>query len=180
VSNFLRRLRGAIGNTLMWVIGWTVLGFVTMLAYRMTGVAGAPGTIFDAALIGLKIGLGGGIAGTAFSLFIALAYRNRRIQEISALKFGVGGALVTAAAITAFVQGASILGGGGLVEWEYMVPTVPMFAVFGFVAAAASMKLAQIATRTSGDDEAGQGGQLGSGADAMPLRQRSRAEASQA
>lgn len=146
MSNFLRRLRGTIGNVVVWGLGWAVLGFASTLVLRMTGIVDPPVSLLEAAVIGLKIGLGGGIAGAGFSAFIAFAYRDRRLQDISWLRFGFGGAVVTAVSITGFVQGASVLGGGGLVEWEYMHPTLTMFAIFGFSAAAASMKLAQLST----------------------------------
>ncbi len=153
MSDLLRRVRGAIGNVVVWGIGWSVLGFAANMAMRMTGIIDAPVSVVDAAVVGLKIGLGGGIAGAAFSAFIAFAYRNKRIQDISWLKFGLGGAVVTAASITAFVQGASLLGGGRLIEWQYMNPTVGLFAVFGFGVAAVSMKLAQSKTPRSPDRE---------------------------
>ncbi|MES2176896.1 MAG: hypothetical protein V4550_03440 [Gemmatimonadota bacterium] len=138
-------MRGTIKNTVIWGIGWAVLGFATNMVMRTTGIINAPISVFDSAVVGLKVGLGGAIAGVAFSAFIAFAYRNRRIQEISWLKFGVGGAVVTVASITIFVQGASLLGGGRLIEWHYMQSTLAMFAAFGFSVAAISMKLAQLA-----------------------------------
>ena len=142
----LRRLRGTIGNVVVWGIGWAVLGFATNIVMRLTRIIDAPVSVIDAAVVGLKIGLGGGVAAMAFSTFIAVAYRDRRVQDISWLKFGAGAALITVASIAAFVNGASILGGGGLVPWRYAYPTLSMFAVFGFVAAAGSMKLAQLGT----------------------------------
>lgn len=181
MSAFRRRLRGAISTALVWGIGWAMLGFAATLAMRLTGIVDAPVSELDAAGIGLKIGVGGGIAGAAFSAFIAVTYRDRRIQDISWLKFGVGGAVVTALSITAFVQGASLLGGSGLVPWRYMNPTLGMFAVFGFSVAAISMKLAQLATSQSAgreeiplEDE--RSVELGSGDGMVPLQHGSRAE----
>jgi hypothetical protein len=130
---------------MVWGTGWAVLGFATNIVMRLTGIIDAPVSMIDAAVVGLKIGLGGGIAAMAFSTFIAVAYRDRRIQDINWLKFGAGGAVITAASIAAFVNGASVLGGGGLVPWRYTYPTLSLFAVFGFVAAAGAMKLAQSA-----------------------------------
>lgn len=181
MSALRRRMRGTIRNAAVWGIGWVVLGFAATMVMRMTGIVDAPVLVFDALEIGLKIGVGGGIAGAAFSAFIAFAYRHRRIQDISWLKFGVGGAVVTTVSITGFVQGASVLGGSGLVPWRYMNPTLGMFAVFGFGAAAISMKLAQWATSRVPDPEAiliddELSAQLASGAGAVPLQQRARAE----
>ena len=180
MSDFRRRLRGTIRNVVVWGIGWAVLGFATNMVLRMTGIVDAPVSVLDAVGIGLKVGIGGGIAGAAFSAFIAFAYRNRRIQDISWLKFGVGGAVVTVASITGFVQGASLLGGGRLIEWHYMQSTLAMFAVFGFGVAAISMKLAQLAMSRAPDSEEvllddERSAQLASGAGAVPLQQRARA-----
>ncbi len=153
MSDFRRRLRGAIRNVVVWGTGWAVLGFATNLVMRVTGISDAPVSVLDAGVVGLKVGLGGGIAGAAFSAFIAFVYRNRRIHDISCWRFGVGGAVVTAASMTAFIQGASLLGGGRLVEWEYMVPTLQMFAVFGFGVATTSIKLAQLGASQASDNE---------------------------
>lgn len=101
---------------LLAALAWRI---VLQQRMRMTGIVDAPVSVLDAAVVGLKIGVGGGIAGAAFSVFIACAYRNRRLQDISWLKFGVGGAVATAAGITGFVQAASLLGGGRLIEWHY-------------------------------------------------------------
>lgn len=180
MSDFRRRLRGAIKNIVVWGIGWTVLGFATNLVMRMTGIIDAPVSVLDAAVVGLKIGLGGGIVGATFSAFIAFTYRNRRIQDISWLKFGVGGSLVAAASITGFVQGASLLGGGKLVEWEYLNPTLAMFAAFGFIGSATSLKLAQLAAARDPDSEEllafERNAPLVSGAGELPLRQRADTE----
>ena len=174
MSIFLRRLRGTFSNAAVWGIGWTVLGFATNMVMRMTGIIDAPVSVLDSVMTGLKIGGGGAIAGTAFSAFISSAYRGRRIQDISWLKFGIGGAVVTAASITGFVQAASILGGGGLVPWRYMGSTLAMFAVFGFGVAAVSMKLAQLAAARDSENEEFprddvRSVQLASSAGALPL-----------
>ena len=175
MSNFGRRFRGTISNAAVWGVSWTVLGFAATMVMRMTGIVDAPVSVPDALVTGLKIGLGGGIAGTAFSAFIAFRYRNRNIQDISWLKFGLGGAVVTAVSINTFVQAASLLGGGGLVPWRYAAPTTALFSVFGFGVAALSMKLAQWTTlRAPNSDDALPDGQrsvrLASGDGAIPAR----------
>jgi hypothetical protein len=181
VSEFRRRFRGTIRNAVVWGIAWAVLGFATQLVLRITGVIDAPVSVLDAVGIGLRVGVGGAIAGTAFSSFIVATYRNRRIRGISCLKFGVGGAVVTTISITGFIQGASLLGGGGVVPWRYLDSTLAMFAVFGFGAAAISMKLAQLATsRALGSEEVSlddeRSAQLASDAGAVPFQRRAHSE----
>lgn len=151
MSVLRRRVRGIVGNTVVWGVGWAVLGFAAHLVLRQTGVIAGPVAMYDAALVGLKVGVGGGIAGAAFAAVIALVYRHRRLQDIQGWKFGGGGAVVTAVSITGFVQGASVLGGGSLVEWEYMQPTLTLFTVFGFTVAALSLKVAQWAAVRDAD-----------------------------
>lgn len=143
MPDFRRLIRGTIKNALVWGIGWTVLGFAATMLRKLTGNVDTPMTAFDVMIVALKIGLGGGIAGAAFSAYIAYAYRRRDIRGISWLKFGIGGAVATAVSITAFVQSASVLGGGGLVPLRYLLPTTAMFAAFGFCVAAVSIKVAQ-------------------------------------
>jgi hypothetical protein len=173
MSDVLTRMRGIVGNAMVWSVGWAVLGFGTQLILRSTGVIEAPVSVPEAAIVGLKVGVGGGIAGAAFSAFIAFAYRNRRLQDISWAKFGVGSAVMTALSITGFVQSASLLGGGNLIEWKYMHPTLEIFTAFGFSAAALSMKVAQAAARREalafGDS---QSAELGSGAAAETVTPR--------
>lgn len=151
MPDFRRLVRGTVKNVLVWGIGWTVLGFGATLVRMMFGQIGAPTSLSGAMVWGFKIGLGGGIAGAAFSAYIAYAYRRRSIQGISWLKFGIGGALATVLSITAFLQGASLLSGSGLIPWRYMQSTTAMFAVFGFCVAAASIKVAQSATARDED-----------------------------
>lgn len=177
-SDFRRRVRGTIGNVVVWGMGWTVLGFAATMVLRMTGMVDGPVSLSEVATMGLKIGVGGAIAGAGFSAFIALAYRNRRIKDITWWKFGIGGAVVTAASITGFVQAASVLGGGGLVPWRYMNPTLAMFAAFGFGAAALSVKLAQMAQTPKDEDpqlDDERIATLTSGADIVSLPPRARA-----
>ncbi len=184
MSNIRRRLRGALRNAVVWGIGWGILGFATTMLVRMTGLVDAPVSVLDAIGTGIKVGVVGGIAGTAFSAFIALVYRNRRIQDISWWRFGLGGSAVTTVGMTGLMEGASLLSGGGFVPWNLISYDVASFVVFGFGAAAISIKFAQLATSLGATadeailDERRSADQLTSGDGATPLIQRARPDVS--
>ena len=182
MSNIRRRLRGIVGNAVVWGIGWGLLGFVTTFALGLTGVIERVWWL-DAVGMGIRIGVVGGIAGAAFSAFIALAYRGRRIQDISPLRFGIGGALVSAVGLPLFMQTMNVLSGDGPVPWQHIRGDVLMLAAFGGVAAAFSLKLAQVAARRAPDIEVGPLGEperadlLPAGGGEIPVRQRTRSDA---
>ena len=127
----------------VWGVSWAVLGFATHLMMRMAGVIRSQEPLTDALILSLKIGMGGVIAGAACSAYLIVAYRNRSLADIRWSRFALAGAAVAAASIAGFVQASSLLGGGKLIEWEYMNPTLLMFSGFGFIAAGLSVKLAQ-------------------------------------
>jgi hypothetical protein len=85
----------------------------------------------------------GALAGAAFSTFISMAYRGKRLSEISATKFGLGGAILAGAFVPAWMQTMSLLTGGGLVPFNLINSDIVMATVFGGVTAFGSMLLAQ-------------------------------------
>ena len=88
-----RRLKAVIGNALVWGVAWFLAGFAiftTILLIRQPQTAGW----LDVLGMAIKFGVIGGVAGTAFSTFIAWRYRGRRLSEISWIKFGIGGGVV--------------------------------------------------------------------------------------
>jgi hypothetical protein len=74
IDNLLRRLRGAVGNALVWGASWSATAFVVTLALRAAGAIPGSGSWLDAFAIGARFGLVGAIAGGAFSLAIGLVY----------------------------------------------------------------------------------------------------------
>lgn len=141
-----RRLRGAIGNALVWGAGWSAAAFVVISAMWLAGKAG-DATWLDVLVLSIKFGVWGTIAGGAFSAVIGLLYRGRRLSEISVLRFGLGGALVTGIFVPLFMQLMNLLSGDGLVPWRLVNDDAVITAVFGGVAAAVSLKVAQRAGR---------------------------------
>ena len=167
---------------MIWGAGWGVLGTAVTLVLGATSTVDGV-SFLDAIGMGVRIGVVGGIAGALFSTLISVAYRGRRIQDISWVKFGLGGAVVSAVGLPLFMQTASFLTGGGMVPWTNLYNDIAIFAAFGGVAAAASMKLAHIAARQDPDARDALSGEADS-APALPagdleltLRQTARSEA---
>jgi hypothetical protein len=142
IENIARRLTGAVKNGVVWGVNWFALAFVTIVGLRTIGVVvpaeiGVP----DAIGMALRVGIAGGMAGGAFALFISRFYRGRRLSEINWVRFGLGGAVVSELFILAFFAITSL--GNGFPALNDIVSDLVIAAVFGGIAAGASMWLAQ-------------------------------------
>jgi hypothetical protein len=150
LKNIVRRLTGAAKNAVVWGVTWSGLAFVTVLGLRTTGVVVPPEIgVPDAIGMAIRVGIAGGVAGGAFALFVSLFYRGRRLSEISWLRFGVGGAVVAELSMIAFFAITSLGSENGFPALQYIFSDLIIAAVFGGVAAGASMWLAQRAERLS-------------------------------
>ena len=141
-SNIFRRLRGALGNALVWGVGWFTAGLVLFATLRLAGIVSSPWT--EVLELAGKAGIIGGIAGGAFSSVIRLLFHGRRLSEISWVRFGIIGGVVTGLFVPLFMQTMNLLSGDGLVPWELVLDDALLTAVFGGAAAGGSLKLAQL------------------------------------
>jgi len=146
VGTILRRLRGAFGNGLVWAGAWFTGALVLFATLRVTGVLTASWA--QGLATAGRAGIIGGVAGVAFSSVIRLVYHGRRLSEISWVRFGIGGGVVTGLFVPLFLQLMNLLSGDGLVAWALVLDDIPLTAVLGAVAAGGSLKLAQIADRS--------------------------------
>ena len=155
IKNILRRLRGALGNALVWGAAWSVatlpvIGVMYLLGLDYLGLplALAPriaGTLFAM----------GFVAGGTFSTYLGLAYRNKRLEDLRPGLFAlIGGAfaglvfpMFTFATGLGMFLGASFYGA--------MAGGVAIGAVLGGVTAFGSVKIAQkaLASGEKGPDE---------------------------
>lgn len=114
---------------------------------RVVGVLSFPwGELLGFAI---RLGIVGAVAGGAFSVVIGLLYHGRRLSEISWVRFGIGGAVVTGLFVPLFLQTMNVLSGDGLVPWELVLDDALWTAVFGGAVAGGSLKLAQLADALS-------------------------------
>jgi hypothetical protein len=152
IRNVVRRLTGAAKNAVVWGATWSALAFVTIIGLRTIGVV-VPAEIgvLDAIGMAIRVGIAGGLAGGVFAGFVSLVYRGRRLSEISWARFGLGGAIVAELFMLAFFAIGNGATGDGFPALGDILGDLVVAAVFGGIAAGASMWLAQRAeTRSIG------------------------------
>lgn len=144
VKNLVRRLTGAAKNGVAWGVAWSGLAFATILGLRTIGVFVPPEIdAIDAIGMAIRVGIVGGMAGSAFALFISVFYRGRRLSEISPVRFGVGGAIVAELFVLAFFALGAVVTGDGFPALHEILSDLVLAAVFGGIAAGTSMWMAQ-------------------------------------
>ena len=167
-DRLVRRLTGAAKNAVVWGAAWGALAFVTMFVMRTLGiVVPAHITALDMLGMAIKFGVVGGITGGAFALFISLAYRGRRLADISPLRFGLGGGLLAGLFVPTLLLTMNFVTGGGALPFSAIGDDMLFSALFGGVAAGGSMWLAQRAAMRA-DDDSHEPAQLGEGDARMP------------
>ena len=137
------RLRAAFRNAVVWGLGWGGIGSAIATAMRLVDQIPFGNAVIDGVGMGIRIGFIGAIAGTAFFAFISLAYRGKRLREISWVRFGVGGAILAGLFVPAFLQTMNLITGGSLVPWSLVFDDLVFSAAFGGITAAGTMLLAQ-------------------------------------
>jgi hypothetical protein len=142
-DNTFTRLRATFRNSLVWGVVWGTFGSAVAATMRMIDKIPFGYALLDGLGMGIRIGFVGAIAGAAFFAFISVAYRGKRLSEISWLRFGVGGSIVAGLFVPGLLQSMSLLSGGGLVPWHLVFDDFVLAAVFGGITAAGTMILAQ-------------------------------------
>ena len=149
----LQRLRGALGNALVWGGAWFGAGFFlsTGLYLFRRGLGAMPWQLFlEGALRDARaLGLVGFLTGGAFAVYVAAAFRNRRIEEVSAARFALGGALV--AVLLSLIGFGLFTGYDALLIQDVLLP-VSVAAAFGGLTGFSSLKLAQRQRLAPGGD----------------------------
>jgi len=143
-SGVPRRLRAIALNGLVWGGSW-FLGVMT-LATAANLVEGR-----GLRVEGWELAVPGGIlfalAGAAFSTVVTFALRGRKLSELSALRFGLGGGVVSFVVLPTFISVMRALGGEEMLPLTKLLSTGALGLAFGGVAAAGTLKLAQVADR---------------------------------
>ena len=137
------RLRATFRNSLVWGVVWGTLG--TAVASVMRLIDGIPlaHALLDGLGMGIRIGVVGAITSAAFFAFISVAYRGKRLSEISWVRFGIGGFIVAGLFVPGALQMMNLLTGGTLVPWNLVLDDFVFSAFFGGITAAGTMILAQ-------------------------------------
>lgn len=144
VKSIIRNLTGAAKNAVVWGGAWFGLAFTTIIGLRTVGVVVPPEIgVLDAIGMAVRVGIVGGMTGGVFAAFISWFYRGRRLSDINWAGFGLGGAAVAELFILAFFGIGPLLSGEPFPPLGDIGSDLIMVAVFGFIAAGASMWLAQ-------------------------------------
>lgn len=164
----LRRIRGALGMSVIWAIGWALAG--VLIGVTSLVLPGLPWDaffrVFDAPLPALAIP--GFIGGALFSVVLGIAGRRRRFNELSLPRFALWGAvaglllsLVPAALVAV---GLATVGRPDIDLWQITAAISGPLTVLSAVSASGSLALARRAQRQElheGGEEATQVGSAG-------------------
>jgi hypothetical protein len=142
VKRFLKRLRGAIGNALVWAITWTgaaaaFLLLAILLSDMPPGVNPFRGFWRVAGMFG---GMGF-LCGGAFSLYLGLIGRSKRLDELGAIRYGVRGGVASGLVLPFFAL--LVRGPGDFPFWAMTFYQSSIAMVLGGISAFATVKLAQ-------------------------------------
>jgi len=146
-----RQVRAAARNAVTWGAAWALAGggiaAVLTLFDPGPGVASLAGRLGAAALAGLswgvRFGVAGAVVGTIFATVIRLAFRGRRLADISPVRFAILGAVVGGVGVPLFLQMMNVLSGDGPIAWGLVLDDAPWATVFGAAAAAGTILLAR-------------------------------------
>jgi hypothetical protein len=155
MTNVFRRLRGALGNALAWAAGWFIAAFpLTALApyiFRTT-----PNFTYwgAATFLAPTLAVIGFVSGGAFSLYLGIAGRDQRLDELKpgrvALGTGVTLGLLMAVFLVLFVSLR-----GFPVSFGPTILVASIFGGLGGLTALGQVKIAQkaLAPGEEGPDE---------------------------
>jgi hypothetical protein len=144
VKSIMKRVRVAARSGILWAIGWAAGSFLVFQALLALGMLDERMFWADGLLVAARLGMAGGVTGAAFSLFIGVWYRGRRLSGISWPRFAVTGALLAGVYVPAFLLTMNLLSGGGF-PVRHVMDDALLAAFFGALMAGGSMKLAQSA-----------------------------------
>jgi hypothetical protein len=102
IKTLFRRLRGTLGNAMVWAGTWFLAAFPLHVLYWVAGIRYDP--FWEGALGTMLTYAGGGfLAGGVFSLYLRLAGRNQRLKELKPGRVGLGSAITVGVVIPGMV-----------------------------------------------------------------------------
>lgn len=146
MKNILRRLRGALGNALVWGGMWFVGTLVLYAGLIALAGNGRPLTVDLLSTLLMVCGIHGVvgfITGGAFSAYVAGTFRGRRIEDLSPARFALGGALVAIPIRILFRIWLRFESGWGMLPLHEVTRPMVIAAVFGGLTGYGTAKLAQ-------------------------------------
>lgn len=144
MKTFLRRLRGAFMNGVVWAFGWALTALGITIVLRIGGGPRMPSFV-DSAIT--SVGVGGTLgflAGITFSLALTLVFRNRSLHDVSVLWFSLAGAAVSALLLPGMFFLPSLLS-GSIESAAAVIISFIVAAAVGGATALGMIKLAKAA-----------------------------------
>lgn len=153
LKNSLRRLRGIVGSAVTWAGAWFLGGLAFFFSIVLLStirrsrleVWGDPDTWLRLLQLGGSAAVVGAMTGGAFATYIVATTRNRRLWDLSPVRFAIGGGLV-AILLKLLLVSTDTVGRGHELRHIVLDPLIPNLAFLGLAGAAtgfASLKLAQ-------------------------------------
>jgi len=152
IKNIFKRLRGALGNALVWAGAWFIAAFpLTALAPVIFGTTPNFTYLGAAMFLAPTLAVIGFVSGGTFSLYLGIAGRDRRLNELKpgwvALGTGITVGLLMAAFLILFV----ILSGFPI----SVGPTIMTSSIFGGLGGLTALGQVKIAQRGLNPGEEG-------------------------
>lgn len=147
MKRVLRRLRGALGNALVWGVTWFTGAFAVFVALELIWGLGsevAPWRLVFA--IATNVGVTGLATGFAFSAYLRLRHFDRPLLGIRVGRTALVGGTVAAAISLGFSALIRLSMGDPIAVGE-VIAGVPMVALFGAATAGATLHIAQRSVR---------------------------------
>lgn len=138
-TNWLRRIRGAVGMGLVWGAVWAAVG-------ALKAVLVDPNGSMDALWVGPPVGVFPGfVGGLIFSVVLAIAAAPRKLHELSVSRVGVWGAMV--GFLLGFLPLAINEPPNEFPVWLVAAVVIGSLSLMGAISAAGSLALARRAKR---------------------------------
>ena len=142
MNTALRRIRGALGNAVVWGAVWfgATAALVAGANLLFGGRFYLPSMLFSSTMVGAV----GALTGGMFSAYVAANFKRSRLDDLSPLGIAVGGGLVaTLVALILIVVLSGVTGNWSLLGLTDVAFPVGFSAVLGSLTGSSSIKLAQ-------------------------------------
>ena len=150
MKGIFKRIRGWIGNALVWGTAWSLVTAPIMGVVYWLGYGHFP--LGLATRVAQTLFAMGFLAGGTFSTYLAVAHRHKRFDELRPGRFAVFGGIFAGLLVPVFslIPGLGMLLGGSF--YGAVAGSVGLAVVLGGVTAFGTVKIAQNAALTSGSE----------------------------
>ena len=153
IKRILRRLRGALGNALVWGSAWFLAAFPLTAVFWMFGLmSGVPIWAFALGTAQTLAGMGF-LAGGAFSLFLGIAGRHKRLEDLGPTRIALGAGALTGVLVPAFGVVVNAFGGYPVT----VEPAVMVGMISGGLAGVSALGTIKVAQRALASGHEGNG-----------------------